>query len=164
MQFICIVINADQTFTKILLNGSRIQDFTPLHKLVHSSLNQARFSTPIILEQCSTSHSCKTVASRKILGIFIHPVFSEDDDRTKYIKEIHEIAKTLHVSFVCFIPDYFLIRQSLVLIQPTRLKPRQVILKQGLQLRFNLQTTSVCIISSLLSMASSPRFIATHLA
>ena len=144
MQFIRIVINADQTFTKILLNGSRIQDFTPLHKLVHSSLNQARFSTPIILEQCSTSHSCKTVATRKILGIFIHPVFSEHDDRTKYIKEI---AKTLHVSFVCFIIDYSLTRQSLVLTQPIWLKTRQVILKQGIQLYFNLQTTSVYIIS-----------------
>ena len=147
MQFMRIVINADQTFTKILLNGGRIQDFTPLHKLVHSSLNQARFSTPIILEQCSTSHSCKTVATRKILGIFIHPVFSEHDDRTKYTKEIHEIAKTLHVSFVCFIIDYSLTRQSLVLIQPIWLETRQVILKKGIQLYFNLQTTSVCIIS-----------------
>lgn len=118
MQFIRIIINADQTFPKTLLNGSRIQDFTPLHKLVHSSLNQARFSTQIILEQCSTSHSCKTVVTGKILGIFIHPVFSERDDRTKYNKEIHEIANTLHVSSVCFITDYSLTRQSLILIQP----------------------------------------------
>ena len=118
MQFIRIIINADQTFPKTLLNGSRIQDFTPLHKLVHSSLNQARFSTQIILEQCSTSHSCKTVVTGKIFGIFIHPVFSERDDRTKYNKEIHEIANTLHASSVCFITDYSLTRQSLILIQP----------------------------------------------